>query len=285
MIRNGATPAHAGLRVVIPLNMRNGLAFCVGKGNPEYNYSAPHGVGRILSRSRARPPWTSAVLCRTSSAGVYMTTADASTLDEAPEAYKNTALISENIAPAAIMPFLEEHMRIKAVFHIDETNKWKLTIGNVRNLLKGSRTNPSTSKSSPLRWRSPSTNGWAAPIPRAEGAFRRRCQALRLPERPQRPVHQTRGTPRFRRGGADRGQGADRKAARWLRVREALAGFAMRMGASRLRRAGLSAPISGPLRGPEDIRCDPSREDAASVPRRIACAIRACRIAQTRRRL
>lgn len=54
MIRKGATPAHKDQRVIIPFNMRDGLALCLGKGNKNYNYSAPHGAGRILSRTKAR---------------------------------------------------------------------------------------------------------------------------------------------------------------------------------------------------------------------------------------
>ena len=54
IIRKGATPAHEGEDVIIPFNMRDGIAICKGKGNPKYNYSAPHGAGRILSRVKAK---------------------------------------------------------------------------------------------------------------------------------------------------------------------------------------------------------------------------------------
>lgn len=98
MIRKGATPAHKGQRVIIPFNMRDGLALCVGKGNKKYNYSAPHGAGRILSRSKAKAVLDVEYFKEDmKQAGVYTTTADVSTLDESPDAYKDMNIILENI--------------------------------------------------------------------------------------------------------------------------------------------------------------------------------------------
>lgn len=98
MIRKGATPAHEGQRVIIPFNMRDGLAICTGKGNKKYNYSAPHGAGRILSRKKAKAMLDVGLFQKDmESAGVYTTTANAGTLDESPNAYKDTAIILENI--------------------------------------------------------------------------------------------------------------------------------------------------------------------------------------------
>jgi RNA-splicing ligase RtcB len=98
MIRKGATPAHEGQRVIIPFNMRDGLALCVGKGNKKYNYSAPHGAGRILSRSKAKEMLDVEYFQEDmKQAGVYTTTANAGTLDESPDAYKDMAIILENI--------------------------------------------------------------------------------------------------------------------------------------------------------------------------------------------
>lgn len=98
MIRKGATPAHEGQRVIIPFNMRDGLALCVGKGNKKYNYSAPHGAGRILSRSKAKALLDVEYFQEDmKQAGVYTTTADASTLDESPDAYKDMGIILDNI--------------------------------------------------------------------------------------------------------------------------------------------------------------------------------------------
>jgi len=98
MIRKGATPAHEGQRVIIPFNMRDGLALCVGKGSKKYNYSAPHGAGRILSRTKAKQSLDVNNFKRDmEAAGVYTTTADETTLDEAPGAYKDMSVILENI--------------------------------------------------------------------------------------------------------------------------------------------------------------------------------------------
>ena len=54
ILRKGAIAAHAGEKVLIPINMRDGSVIAVGKGNPEWNYSAPHGAGRIMSRLKAK---------------------------------------------------------------------------------------------------------------------------------------------------------------------------------------------------------------------------------------
>lgn len=98
MIRKGATSAKEGERVIIPFNMRDGLAICVGKGSKKYNYSAPHGAGRILSRSKAKAELDVGYFQEDmKQAGVYTTTANASTLDESPDAYKDMDIILDNI--------------------------------------------------------------------------------------------------------------------------------------------------------------------------------------------
>lgn len=98
MIRKGATPAHEGKRLILPFNMRDGMAICVGKSNKKYNCSAPHGAGRILSRSRAKEELSVEYFKEDmKQSGVYTTTANQGTLDESPEAYKSMDLILENI--------------------------------------------------------------------------------------------------------------------------------------------------------------------------------------------
>lgn len=88
ILRKGAIAAHKGEKVLIPINMRDGSVLAVGKGNAEWNYSAPHGAGRIMSRGKAR-----AVLnleqYRKEMADVYSTSVNEATLDEAPMAYKS----------------------------------------------------------------------------------------------------------------------------------------------------------------------------------------------------
>ncbi len=98
IIRKGATPARLGEKVLIPFNMADGIALCVGKGSSLYNNSAPHGAGRILSRTQAkRILRVEDFSHQMKAAGVYTTTANADTLDEAPGAYKPMDLIMENI--------------------------------------------------------------------------------------------------------------------------------------------------------------------------------------------
>ena len=88
ILRKGAIAAHHGEKVLIPINMRDGSVLAVGKGNPEWNYSAPHGAGRVLSRTRARNT-LSMDEYQACMRGVYTTSVNPKTLDEAPMAYKS----------------------------------------------------------------------------------------------------------------------------------------------------------------------------------------------------
>jgi RNA-splicing ligase RtcB len=96
IIRKGAVSARKGEKLVIPFNMRDGIAVCVGKGSAKYNYSAPHGAGRILSRTQAKNQLSLSEFEETMK-GIYTTTANAETLDEAPMAYKDKDTIIDNI--------------------------------------------------------------------------------------------------------------------------------------------------------------------------------------------
>ncbi len=87
ILRKGAIAAHAGERVLIPINMRDGSVLAIGRGNPEWNYSAPHGAGRVLSRTAALKQLDLEEY-RRQMAGIYTTSVNESTLDEAPMAYK-----------------------------------------------------------------------------------------------------------------------------------------------------------------------------------------------------
>ena len=87
ILRKGAIAAHKGERVLIPINMRDGSVLAVGKGNPDWNYSAPHGAGRVLSRIAAKNQLDLEEYKREMS-GVYTTSVSEATLDEAPMAYK-----------------------------------------------------------------------------------------------------------------------------------------------------------------------------------------------------
>ena len=87
ILRKGAIAAHKGERVLIPINMRDGSIIAIGRGNEEWNYSAPHGAGRLMSRKAARDT-LSLQEYQESMKGIYTTTASMDTIDEAPMAYK-----------------------------------------------------------------------------------------------------------------------------------------------------------------------------------------------------
>ena len=96
MIRKGAISAKKGEKVLIPINMRDGSLLCVGKGNEDWNCSAPHGAGRIMSRSKARES-ISMESFRESMTGMYTASVCESTIDESPMAYKSMNEIINNI--------------------------------------------------------------------------------------------------------------------------------------------------------------------------------------------
>jgi len=88
ILRKGAIAAHEGERVLIPINMRDGSVLAIGKGNPEWNYSAPHGAGRLMSRRLAKEQLNMDDY-REMMKGIYTTSVCMETLDEAPMAYKS----------------------------------------------------------------------------------------------------------------------------------------------------------------------------------------------------
>lgn len=96
ILRKGAISAEAGERVIIPMNMRDGSILAVGKGNPEWNRSAPHGAGRLMSRKAARQS-LSLNDFKSSMEGIFTTSVGKDTIDEAPAAYKPMREILESI--------------------------------------------------------------------------------------------------------------------------------------------------------------------------------------------
>jgi RNA-splicing ligase RtcB len=96
ILRKGAISARMGERVLIPINMRDGSLICIGKGNKDWNYSAPHGAGRLMSRSKAKEV-ISLDEFKKSMEGIYSTTVNRSTLDECALAYKPMDEIMANI--------------------------------------------------------------------------------------------------------------------------------------------------------------------------------------------
>ena len=88
ILRKGSIAAHKGEKVLIPINMRDGSVLAIGKGNPEWNYSAPHGAGRLMSRTAAKNN-LSMEEYKESMKGIYTSSVCEATIDEAPMAYKS----------------------------------------------------------------------------------------------------------------------------------------------------------------------------------------------------
>ena len=111
ILRKGSVSAKAGEKLLIPINMRDGSLICIGKGNEDWNFSAPHGAGRLMSRTAAFERLTMAEYEKEMS-GIYSTCVVPDTLDESPMAYKSMDEIIENIEPTA-----EIICRIKPIYN------------------------------------------------------------------------------------------------------------------------------------------------------------------------
>ena len=111
ILRKGAISAKAGERVLIPINMRDGSLVCIGKGNEDWNYSAPHGAGRLMSRQVAKGRITMPEY-KKSMEGIYSTSISKATIDEAPFAYKSMEEIIRNMGDTVD---IEE--RVKPVYN------------------------------------------------------------------------------------------------------------------------------------------------------------------------
>ena len=98
ILRKGAVSAKSGEVLLIPINMRDGSIIGIGKGDEDWNCSAPHGAGRLMSRAKAKERFTVAEFEKQMS-GIYTTSVNQETLDECPMAYKSMEVITENIEP------------------------------------------------------------------------------------------------------------------------------------------------------------------------------------------
>lgn len=122
ILRKGAIAAHDGETVLIPINMRDGSVLAVGRGNPEWNYSAPHGAGRIMSRSKARETLDMEAY-KTAMQGIYTTSVSKETIDEAPMAYKSLADIIDVIRDSVdVVEIMKPVYNFKAS---EEAPPWK----------------------------------------------------------------------------------------------------------------------------------------------------------------
>ena len=96
ILRKGSVSANKGEKLLIPMNMRDGSLICIGKGNDDWNCSAPHGSGRLMSRTKAKNTLSFNEFEK-SMEGIYTTSVCESTIDEAPMVYKDTEEIKELI--------------------------------------------------------------------------------------------------------------------------------------------------------------------------------------------
>lgn len=96
ILRKGAVSAKQGERLLIPINMRDGSLICVGRGNDDWNQSAPHGAGRLMSRAQAKQSFTVSEYKKQMD-GIFTTSVNKATLDECPMAYKKMEDITKNI--------------------------------------------------------------------------------------------------------------------------------------------------------------------------------------------
>ena len=115
VLRKGSVSAKKGEKLLIPINMRDGALICIGKGNDEWNQSAPHGAGRLMSRSSAFHRLTMEEYEK-EMAGIYSTCVVRSTLDESPMAYKSIDTIMAQIVPTA-----DILLRIKPIYNFKAT--------------------------------------------------------------------------------------------------------------------------------------------------------------------
>lgn len=122
ILRKGAIAAHAGEKVLIPINMRDGSVIAVGRGNPEWNYSAPHGAGRVMSRTKAKNSLDMEAY-RAAMEGIYTTSVSEETIDEAPMAYKSLEDIIDVIRESVdVIDVMKPVYNFKAS---DEDVPWK----------------------------------------------------------------------------------------------------------------------------------------------------------------
>lgn len=122
IIRKGAISSYENKKMIIPFNMRDGILLCEGKSNVDWNFSAPHGAGRVMSRSKAKEAVDLDKFKETMK-GIYSTSVNKNTLDESPFAYKKSEVIEEAIEPTATI--LD---RIKPILNIKDggkTESWK----------------------------------------------------------------------------------------------------------------------------------------------------------------
>lgn len=123
ILRKGAVSAEEGKILTIPINMRDGCLLCVGKGNKDWNCSAPHGAGRVMSRSKVKQTVTMDEY-KKAMEGVYTSCVCDATLDESPQAYKSIGSIMANIGDTVdVKRLLKPVYNFKSTESIDYTKR------------------------------------------------------------------------------------------------------------------------------------------------------------------
>lgn len=122
IIRKGAIRSYIGERMIIPFNMKAGLLICEGKSNPDWNFSAPHGAGRVHSRAQAKE-LLDLEKFKDDMKDVFSTSVGAGTIDESPDAYKDPKIIEEAIEPTA--KILDRVIPVLNMKDVNEKRSWK----------------------------------------------------------------------------------------------------------------------------------------------------------------
>lgn len=122
IIRKGAIRAYKGEKMIIPFNMRDGILICEGKSNPDWNYSAPHGAGRVYSRARAKAE-LSMNKFKNDMSGIFSKSVCINTIDESPDAYKDSKIIEACIEPTATI--LDRIIPIHNLKDNSDSKPWK----------------------------------------------------------------------------------------------------------------------------------------------------------------
>lgn len=119
ILRKGAVSAKKGEKLLIPVNMRDGSLICTGRGNDDWNQSAPHGAGRLMSRAAAKQSFTVSEFRRQMD-GIYSTSVNKETLDECPMAYKGMDDIIRNIGDTAKVEKI-----IRPIYNFKAGEEWE----------------------------------------------------------------------------------------------------------------------------------------------------------------
>lgn len=122
IIRKGAIRSYIGEKMLIPFNMRDGILICEGKSNPEWNFSAPHGAGRVYSRSKAKSDLDVNKFTKDME-GIFSTSVGMGTIDESPDAYKDSKIIEDAIEPTAFI--VDRIIPIHNMKDISDLKPWK----------------------------------------------------------------------------------------------------------------------------------------------------------------